>query len=186
MARQRKVKGFVYISRLKEQTHESSWYILHRVSGRRGQTVHSSLLVCPLLSPHHHGNHWHWNRWTPERQLQIRDLLFSGRRWNSGVKGFQLLGIESRVPGLSSQCSNLANNQPSQSLASFPGLPQLQFLHTASDQKLELGKAWERGYTISIHIEQSLSFLSEVTSCLRQSKIISEIRYMDLKLKEGL
>ena len=33
-------------------------------------------------------------------------------------------------------------------LASFPDLPQLQFLialflHTASDQKLELGKVWE-------------------------------------------
>ena len=51
----------------------------------------------------------------------------------------------------------------SQDLASFPGLPRLQFLiacsmqkrrvpnpnppflHTASDQKLEPGKAWERG-----------------------------------------
>ena len=34
-------------------------------------------------------------------------------------------------------------------LASFPGLPWLQFLialflHTASDQKLEPGKVWER------------------------------------------
>ena len=46
----------------------------------------------------------------------------------------------------------------SSTVASFPGLPRLQFLiacskqkwsqkflHTASDQKLELGKAWERG-----------------------------------------
>ena len=31
-------------------------------------------------------------------------------------------------------------------LASFPGLPRLRFLHTASDQKPEPGKAWERGY----------------------------------------
>ena len=30
-------------------------------------------------------------------------------------------------------------------LASFPGLPTVQFLHTASDQKLDSGKAWERG-----------------------------------------
>ena len=34
--------------------------------------------------------------------------------------------------------------------ALFPGLPHLQFLpvflHTTSTQKLELGKAWERGY----------------------------------------
>ena len=35
-------------------------------------------------------------------------------------------------------------------LASFPGLPRLQFLiapflHTASNQKLEAGKGWERG-----------------------------------------
>ena len=50
-------------------------------------------------------------------------------------------------------------------LASFPGLPWLQFLitygmqksmllppflHTASDQKLEPGKAWERGYVLPL------------------------------------
>ena len=31
-------------------------------------------------------------------------------------------------------------------IASLPGLPTIQFLHTASDQKLDCGKAWERGY----------------------------------------
>ena len=31
-------------------------------------------------------------------------------------------------------------------LASFPGLPWLRGMHTASDQKPEPGKAWERGY----------------------------------------
>ena len=34
-------------------------------------------------------------------------------------------------------------------VASFPCLPHLQFfdrLHTASDQKMEVRKAWERGY----------------------------------------
>ena len=30
-------------------------------------------------------------------------------------------------------------------IASFPGRSRLQFLHTASDQKLEAGTAWERG-----------------------------------------
>ena len=32
-------------------------------------------------------------------------------------------------------------------LALFPGLPTIQFLHTASDQELDGEKAWERGYT---------------------------------------
>ena len=42
------------------------------------------------------------------------------------------------------------NNTPK--LASFPGLPTASFwllavLHTASNQKLDGGKAWERGYS---------------------------------------
>ena len=33
-------------------------------------------------------------------------------------------------------------------LASFPGLPTIQFLITYSMQKLDGGKAWKRGYGI--------------------------------------
>ena len=56
-------------------------------------------------------------------------------------------------------CGVVLNCEGPVELASFPGLPQLQFLIacsmqkllapfllTASDQKLEPGKAWERGY----------------------------------------
>ena len=83
-------------------------------------------------------------------------------------------------------------------VASFPGLPQLQFLiacsmqkrflHTESDQKLELGKAWERGWVYGadvttlvyslLHPHTAISFLilCLLTAYLCSVTVLSYIR----------
>ena len=50
-------------------------------------------------------------------------------------------------------------------LASFPGLPRLQFL-TASDQKLEPGKAWERGWGQTMCPVDYASCSEDVNCCV--------------------
>jgi len=44
-------------------------------------------------------------------------------------------------------------------LASFPGRSYLQYLHNVSDQILEVGTAWERGYVIAALGERDIHHL---------------------------
>ena len=52
------------------------------------------------------------------------------------------------------KCKDNNTTLKAKKLGSFRGIPHLQFLHTASNQKLEVGKAWKpedkRSYTNQI------------------------------------
>ena len=80
-----------------------------------------------------------WNQLTPSLQLPLRH------------QGFLAHWHYSFLKDLSNRLRQATGDESSYTyliLALFPGLPQLQFLIACSMQKLEPGKAWERGYLI--------------------------------------
>ena len=75
---------------------------------------------------------WYW--------LCLANALASSPRTDSTRKGFEI-PRQARPP-----CVYLLSTWHNRTWLNLPGLPPL-YLHTVSDQILEVGTAWERGYS---------------------------------------